>query len=132
MDAGATLADFGTIDLTFGPFAFGTQHIFMNAGSFAQAISLADTTMIQTIGNTGSTGQAFAITVDSAETATLFNLSNDGQHTEAVRVTGTTASTPKTVAPRADLVVAAPLSRKIVAFVMFAGGLPLFASATFP
>jgi hypothetical protein len=131
MDAGATLADFGTVDLTFGPFAFGTQHIFMNAGSFAQVISLTDTTMIETV-TTGTPAQAAAITVDSAETATMFNISNDGQHTEAIRITGTTSSAAKSVAPRADMLVAVPLSRKIVAFVMFAGGLPLFASTSFP
>src|SRR5262249_44065100 len=110
----------------------GAQHIFMDGGSFAQVISLTDATNVQTIGNTGAVGQAFAVAVDSAETATMFNGSGDGQHTEAVRLTGTMTSPAKVVGPRADLVVAVPLSRKIVAILMSVGGLPLFTTASFP
>src|SRR5205814_896334 len=57
-DAGATINDSGIIDLTFGPYVFGTQRVFMNAGTFVQVISL-DTTDIQTISNTGMSGQSF-------------------------------------------------------------------------
>jgi hypothetical protein len=131
MDAGATINDFGSIDLSSGPAAFGTQHIFVNSGNFVQIISLADTT-VQTIPNTGQSGTPFALTVDSSETATVFNLTPDGTHTEVVRVTvAGNPTVPKNVGPHSDVVWAVPLSRKVVAAILYTGGLPLFTAISF-
>jgi hypothetical protein len=131
-DGGATFADFGTLDLTFGPYAFGPRHLFQG-GTFMQVVTLSDTTMVRTITNPSNPGQVFSVAVDSAETATMLQQANDGNHTEAVRFTesGTPAS-PKQLGPRADGAGAVALSTKAVASILYTGGLPLFTVTVFP
>jgi hypothetical protein len=102
-DGGATFADFGTLDLTFGPYAFGPRHLFQG-GTFMQVVTLSDTTMVRTITNPSNPGQVFSVAVDSAETATMLQQANDGNHTEAVRFTesGTPASPLASGAPASE------------------------------
>jgi hypothetical protein len=132
MDAGATFADFGTIDLTFGPFDFGPRHLFQSGGSFLQIVNLNDTTSARTVNNQALTGQTFSLVVDGTETATLLQLSSDSNHTEALRFTESgTATAPKSLGPRGDIAFAVPLSAKAIATIIYTGGLPLFTVTVF-